>query len=142
MNNQKGNKIFKRVMIVFGILTIFLAIHVYWVTRPKPISPNKIVMARIDIKNHLTSQDANKIQTWLYQQKGVNHVVVNPKTQIALFTFYPAKVSGDQIVNHFRTSFNYDAKRYIPTQEELDKGCPALPATVTQKIASFVKHTF
>jgi hypothetical protein len=142
MNNQKGNKIFKRVMIVFGILIIVLTIHIYWVTRPKPISPNKIVMARIDIKNHLSSQDADKIQTWLYQQKGVNHVVVNPKTQIALFTFYPAKVSGDQIVNHFRTFFNYDAKRYIPTQEELDKVCPALPATVTQKIASFVKHTF
>ena len=99
-------------------------------------------MARIDIKNHLSSQDADKIQTWLYQQKGVNHVMVNPKTQIAIFTFYPAKVSGDQIVNNFRTSFNYNAKRYVPTKEELDKSCPALPATVTQKISSFVKHTF
>ena len=35
MNNQKGKKIFKRIMIVFGVLTIVLAIHIYWVTRPK-----------------------------------------------------------------------------------------------------------
>ncbi|MEO8821386.1 MAG: hypothetical protein ABI267_05910 [Ginsengibacter sp.] len=142
MNNGKGKKIFRRIMLVFGILTVVLVIHIYWVTRPKPISPNTIVMARIDIKNDLGQQDANKIQTWLYQQKGVNHVMVNPATRIAIFTFYPAKVSGDQIVHNFQASFNYDAKRFVPTQEEIDNGCPALPATVTKKIASFVKHTF
>ena len=142
MNNQKGKKIFRRIMLVFGILTFVLIIHIYSVTRPKPINPNKIVMARIDIKNHLNQDDANKIQTWLYQQKGVNHVMVNPATKIALFTFYPAKVSGDQIVHNFQASFNYDAKRFVPTQQELDNSCPALPPTVTEKIALFVKHTF
>lgn len=142
MNNTKSKKIFRRIMIVFGVLTVVLAIHIYWVTRPQPISPNKIVMARIDIKNPLNQEDADKIQTWLYQQKGVNHVMINPKTQIALFTFYPAKASGDQIVHNFQTAFNYDAKRFVPTQEELDNSCPALPATITQQISSFVKHTF
>ena len=142
MNNTRNKKLFKRILIVFGILTVVLAIHIYWVTRPQPISPNKIVMARIDIKNPLNQKDADKIQTWLYQQKGVNHVLVNPKSQIAIFTFYPAKVSGDQIVHNFQTSFNYDAKRFVPTQQELDNSCPALPTSVTQEISSFVKHTF
>jgi copper chaperone CopZ len=140
MKDEKSKKLFKRIMMVFGFLTIVLAIHIYWVTRPKAPDPHTIVMARIDIKNSLNQDDANKIKTWLYQQKGVNHVMVNPKTQIAIFTFYPAKVSGDQIVNKFQTSFKYDAKRYVPTKEEIANGCPALPPSVTQKISSFIKH--
>jgi len=125
---------------VFGILTIVLSIHIYWVTRSKAPDLHTIVMARIDIKNSLNQDDADKIETWLYQQKGVDHVVVNPKTQIAIFTFYPAKASGDQIVNKFHTSFNYDAKRYVPTKEEMANSCPALPASFTQKISSFIKQ--
>ncbi len=140
MKNITGKKLFNRIMMVFGILTIVLAIHIYWVTRPKAPDPHTIVMARIDIKNALNQEDATKIKTWLYQQKGVDHVVVNPKTQIAIFTFYPAKASGDQIVNKFQTSLNYDAKRYVPTKEEIANGCPALPESVTQKISSFIKQ--
>ncbi|MEO6837991.1 MAG: hypothetical protein ABI261_05910 [Ginsengibacter sp.] len=140
MKNGKSKKIFRTIMIVFGSLTIVLAIHIYWVTRPKTPDPRTIVMARIDIKNPLTTQDAEKIKTWLYQQKGVNHVLVNPTTKIAIFTFYPAKVSGDQIVHNFQTSFNYTAKRYVPTEQELANSCPALPDNVTEKISSFFKH--
>ena len=127
-------------MIVFASLTIVLAIHIYWVTRPKATDPHKIVMARIDIKNPLSSQDAVKIKTWLYQQKGVNHVLVNAKTKIAIFSFYPAKASADQIVHKFQASFNYNAKRFVPTEQELANSCPALPDNVTEKISSFIKH--
>ena len=140
MKNTKSKKLFRTIMMVFGFLTIVLAVHIYWVTRPKAPDPHTIVMARIDIKNPLNQADVAKIKTWLYQQKGVDHVVVNPKTQIAIFTFYPAKTSGDQIVNKFQTSFNYDAKRYVPTKEEIANGCPALPPTVTEKISAFIKH--
>ena len=140
MKNTKSKKLFRTIMMVFGFLTIVLAIHIYWVTRPKAPDPHTIVMARIDIKNPLNQADVAKIKTWLYQQKGVDHVVVNPKTQIAIFTFYPAKTSGDQIVNKFQTSLNYDAKRYVPTKEEIANGCPALPPTVTEKISAFIKH--
>ena len=140
MKNAKSKKLFRTIMMVFGFLTIVLAIHIYWVTRPKAPDPHTIVMARIDIKNPLNQTDVAKIKTWLYQQKGVDHVVVNPKTQIAIFTFYPAKTSGDRIVNKFQTSFNYDAKRYVPTKEEIANGCPALPPTVTEKISAFIKH--
>ena len=141
MKNGKSKNLFKTIMIVFASLTIVLAIHIYWVTRPKTIDLQTIVMARIDIKNPLSTQDAEKIKAWLYQQKGVNHVLVNAKTKIALFTFYPAKASGNQIVHNFQTSFNYNAKRYVPTEQELANSCPALPDNVTEKISSFLKHS-
>lgn len=140
MKNTKSKKIFKCIIWVFGILTIVLVIHIYWVTKPKVPDSHTIVMARIDIKNSLNQEDANKIKIWLYQQKGIDHVVVNTKTQIAIFTFYPTKTSADQIVRNFKTSFNYDIKRFVPTKEEIANGCPALPPSVTQKISSFIKQ--
>jgi len=140
MKIKKSKKLFNTIMMVFGFLTIILAIHIYWVTRPKAPDPHTIVMARIDIKNSLNQDDANKIKAWLYQQKGVDHVLVNPKTRIVIFTFYPAKTSGNQIVHNFQASFNYDAKRYEPTKEELANSCPALPPSVTEKISAFIKH--
>lgn len=142
MHYNNGKKLFKRILIVFGCLTVVLAIHIYWVTRPKPVDAHTIVMARIDIKNSLNQQDADKIQTWLYQQKGVNHVLVNPTSKIAIFTFFPIQTSADQIVQRFQTSFNYEAKRHVPTKEELASSCPALPENVTQKISSYVKNNF
>ncbi|MEO8414355.1 MAG: hypothetical protein ABI472_11880 [Ginsengibacter sp.] len=142
MEYKNGKKLFKRILIAFGFLTVVLAIHIYWVTRPKAVNPKTIVMARIDIKNSLNQQDADKIQTWLYQQNGVNHVLVNPTSKIAIFTFYPARASADAIVHKFQASFNYDAKRHVPTREEIANSCPALPDNLTQKISSYVKNNF
>ena len=142
MTKKKVRKIFIVTMSVFLFLTLVLAIHIYIVTRPKAADLNTLVMARIDIKNSLNQADAAKITTWLYQQKGVNHVLVNPETKIVVFTYFPVKQSGDQIVKNFQTSFNYDATRHIPTKEEVESGCPALPENVTTKIGSYVKHIF
>ncbi|MEO6819697.1 MAG: hypothetical protein ABI266_10085 [Ginsengibacter sp.] len=143
MEYKGGKKIFKRILIVFIALTIITVVHVYWVTRPKIADKNTIVMARIDITSPMNQNDADSIQTWLYNQKGINRVLVNPETKIAIFTFYPVSTSADQVVHNFQTSFNYTSKRYVPTKEELDRGwCPALPASVTEKISAFVKKTF
>lgn len=142
MTKKKIKKIFTITMSVFVFLSLVLAVHIYIVTRPKVANANTLVMARIDIKNSLNQADADKISTWLYQQKGVNHVLVNPQSKIVVFTYYPVKESGDQIVKNFQTSFNYDATRHIPTKEEVESGCPALPENVTTKIGSYVKRIF
>jgi len=142
MTKKKVRRIFIGTMSVFLFLTLVLAIHIYVVTRPKAPDAHTLVMARIDIKNSINQADADKITTWLYQQKGVDHVLVNPKTKIVVFTFFPLKESGDQIVKNFQTSFSYDAKRYVPTQAEIENGCPAVPADITNKVTTYIKHIF
>jgi len=62
---------------LFLFLVLVLAVHIYWVTRPKAPDANTKIMARIDIKQPITQADADKITTWLYQQKGIDHVLVN-----------------------------------------------------------------
>ena len=56
----------------------------------------------------------------------MQHVLCNQKTDIAVFTFYPAKVSADKLTSSLSSSLNYKAIRYMPTKEEMMKGCPAM----------------
>jgi hypothetical protein len=128
---------------VFFLLVAVLAIHIYIVTRPKAPTANTRIMARIDIKQPISQGDADKITTWLYQQKGIDHVLCNPKTEIVVFTFFPIKTTGDQIVKDFKSSFSYNkAQRYIPTEEELKGGCPVASTSFAYKTYNFFKRIF
>jgi hypothetical protein len=90
---------------LFFFLIIVLAVHIYIVYRPKAPSEYTRVLARIDIKQQITVEDSTEITTWLYQQKAVDHVLVNPHTNIVVFTFFPIKASANQIVNNFKARF-------------------------------------
>src|SRR5476651_471277 len=88
------------------LLVAVLAVHIYFVYRPAP-DKNTRVMARIDIKQQINQDDANKISSWMAHQKGIDHVLVNPKTNIVIFTFFPVKTSGTEIVNNFKATFPF-----------------------------------
>lgn len=124
-------------------LVVVLAIHVYVVTRPKPVDPKMVAMARIDIKQPVTGDEAQKITAWLYGQQGVDHVLCNAQNRVVVFTFYPARVRADDIVKNFKASLNIDAERYVPSQDALMKSCPAITnSPYTYRIASFFRHIF
>lgn len=131
------------VLSVFVLLVMVLAVHIYIMTRPKAPGPNTRAMARIDIKQPITQDDADKITTWLYQQKGVDHVLVNPKTDIVIFTFFPARTNANLIVGNFKSNFSYKADRFMPTEAQMSAGCPAMStSSVTYKVYDFFKHHF
>ncbi len=142
---KKGllRKILLSSLAVFFLLVGVLAVHIYIVTRPKAPGPNTRVMARIDIRQPVSQQESDKITAWLYQQKGVDHVMVNPKTEIVVFTFFPVKADANTIVKNFKSTLNYsNAKRYIPTEAELKGGCPAAPNSIKYKLYSSFKNFF
>jgi hypothetical protein len=125
MKKRNWKRIALAVLSVSYFLVIVLCIHIYRVTRPKAPDPGTRIMARIDIKQPVTEEDAGKITAWLYRQKGVDHVLVNPQTAIAVFTFAPVKNSADQIARDFKSSLPYKAERYLPTEAAMKSGCPA-----------------
>ncbi len=127
---------------VFGLLILILAVHIYIVTRPKPIDAYTRAMARIDIRQAITQADADRITAWLYEQKGVDRVLVNPKTDIAVFTFFPVQTTADRIVSDFKASLPYKAERCIPSAAALKNGCPVASSSVTYKIYSWLKNIF
>ncbi len=139
-------RIWKRIALgalsVFGLLAIVLCVHIYVVTRPKPIDANTRAMARIDIRQPITQADAEKITAWLYQQKGIDRVLVNPQSDIAVFTFFPVQTTANRIVSDFKASLSYKAERFIPSAEEMKNGCPVASTSATYKVYSFFKHIF
>jgi hypothetical protein len=106
------------------VLTLVLGIHIYSVYKPKAPNAYSKVMARIDIQDPISPSDAGSIQSWMYRQYGIDHVLVNPDSRIVIFTFFPVKTSGDQIVQNFKTHFSFNAHRYMPSAEELKHSCP------------------
>ena len=137
---KKLKKITIGTISVLLLLLVVLAIHIYIVTRPKAPDAYTKVMARIDIKQPITQEDATKITAWLYQQKGVDHVLVNPQSDIAVFTFYPVKTSADKIISDFKTTCSYQAQRYIPTEADVAGGCPVASTSLTYKVYNFFKQ--
>ena len=128
---------------VFLLLLIVLSIHIYIVTHSGITDPRVSAMARIDLKQSITEEDATKVGGWLYGQAGIDHVLCNAKAGIIIFSFYPVKASANQIVSNFKSNFNYpEAVRYVPSEEELKlgNGCPIAKTSITYKIFSFLKN--
>jgi len=124
------SKIIKRIALSIGgiclLLVAILGVHIYIVTRPQPLDPKAIVMARIDMHQDINQDDADRIVGYMNTQPGVNHTTVNPNSDIVIFTFFPARISGDEIVRKFKTDLHYDhAVRFMPTVAQMSGGCPA-----------------
>ena len=124
MKKRTLKRIALSVLSVFLLLAVVLAVHIYVVTRPR-IDASTRIMARIDIRQPISQADAAKITAWLYQQKGVDHVMVSQQSATAIFTYAPVSSDGNRIAQDFKTSFPYArAQRYIPTAGEMRRGCP------------------
>lgn len=137
-------KTLKKILKITGvsliILLLVLCIHIYIETRPTPPTAETKFMARIDFKQDITNKDSAKITNWLYQQTGIDHVLVNPNSNMAVFTFFPVKTNADQIVNNLKATFAYNAQRFVPNEKDLQSGCPVAKTSFTYKVYSFFKN--
>jgi len=140
MTKKFLQKILIRTALSLAVLTIVLGIHIYLVTRPSPPNAYTRAMARMDIRTPINSTDATVISKWFYQQKGVDHVLVNPKTAIVIFTYYPLHTSATAISSQFISSLPYPAVRFIPTAAQMSSGCPVAPRSPFFKIYQYFKN--
>lgn len=142
MKKQKLKKILWISVSVAAFVITVLGIHIYMVTKPKAPDANTKIMARIDFRQKLNHSDADKITAWLYSQNGVDRVLCNEKSGIAVFTFYPVITSADKIVNSISSSLHYAVNRYIPSKEEMQAGCPVGAGSVSSKLYSSFTNLF
>ena len=141
MQKRTWKRIALTVVSVFVAMVVVLAVHIYVVTRPR-VDDSTRIMARIDIKQEIGQADAARITDWLYRQKGVDHVLVNPQSDIVLFTFAPVKNNAGRIVEAFKASLPYKAERYLPGAEEMKSGCPVASTSFTYKVYRLIQHVF
>lgn len=142
---MKKNKLKKMLWVGLStvlVLVSILVVHIYIVTRPKAPDATTKIMARLDFKQALRQDDADKITAWLYNQDGIDHVLCNQKSGIAVFTFYPVKTTADKITSDMRSELPYAVNRYMPTKEEMQGGCPVGVGSVSSKIYSSFTNFF
>src|ERR1700754_2319462 len=118
MQKRVWKRIALTVVCVFVLGLAVLAVHVYTVTRPR-VDASTRILVRVDVKQDIDQAEADRITAWLYQQKGVDHVLVNPQSDIAVFTLAPLKNSAAEVVSQFRKNMAYKAQRFLPSQEEM-----------------------
>jgi len=141
MQKRTWKRIALTVLGVFVLGVIVLAVHIYVVTRPR-VDASTRVMVRIDIKQDIDQTDADKITAWLYRQKGVDHVLVNPQSDIAIFSFAPVRNTANRIVADLKREMPYTVQRNIPTPEEMKGGCPVAKTSLSYKVYAFIKNIF
>ena len=124
---------------VFSVLLLVLAVHIYMVTRPKAPDAYTRIMARIDIKQQISASDAQKITAWMYQQKGIDHVLCNSESAILVFTFSPLQTNADKVLTDFRSDLHLPAYRVVPTAAEMKSGCPVSSRSLSYKAYTVIK---
>lgn len=126
-------KIFIGLGIIVLVLSTVLGVHIYLVTRPKPIDPNMKVLARIDFQEKITSENSKNIMSFLYAQTGVDHVLVNESSKVVIFSFFPTKANANVLVMAMNKTLGTEGKRYLPSEKELMEGCPVNQESFTMK---------
>jgi hypothetical protein len=108
------------------------------------ITPGLREMARFDVHQPITKDDATAITAWLYKEKGVDHVMVNTTTQKVIFTYFPYQNSAQQIAKDFKAALPYNADQFFPTEEQMmaSGGCPVAAVNFSLKVQRFFKHIF
>ena len=124
---------------VLGLLVLILCVHIYMVTRPKAPDAQTRIMARIDIKKQISKMEAEQITAWMYQQKGIDHVLCNPESDILVFTYSPLQTNANKVLTDFKADFRIPAERVVPTETEMKSGCPVASTSFSYKAYSFVK---
>ena len=120
------------------VLFLVLCVHIYVMMRPKAPDAHTVAMARIDFKQNITPTDAETIKSWLYHQNGVAHVLCNPTTKIAVFTFYPLKANASDITARLTSNLHFEATRFVPSAKEMAGGCPVAASSFSYKIYAII----
>lgn len=142
MQKRTWKRIVLTAVAVTGTGIVVLAFHIWWVMRPR-VDAKTRVMARIDLHQPIRAADADQITAWLYRQKGVDHVFVNPQNEITLFTYSPLQNNANTITQNFCRQLDYPhAVRIVPSEAEMAMGCPVAGASLAYKVYRFVNHIF
>ena len=141
MKKKSIKKVLLGTTAVFLSLVLILCVHIYIVTRPKGPDAKTVVLARIDLKQPITQEQANAITAWMYRQKGVNHAMCSAAMDNVVFSYRAIENNGNDIASAFIAATGYkNAVRYIPTEKDLQGSCPVASTSLTYKVYSYFRH--
>lgn len=146
--NQKVKKVIKwtaiGVLSTFTVLSLILAIHIYDVTRDKPVPHNaNIELGRIDFKASMDSIQAQEIKSQTYRILGVKHVYFNHTDNIMVYGFNSDLTNATQVYDQLKEQIAFEGDLYRVTEEQMASSCPVIDkSSITGRMGKAFESLF
>lgn len=140
--------IWRMLKVSFAILILLvctLAIHIYLVTKPNNKEGEVLKqLSRIDFAEApMDSTTAVQATTAIQQIPEVLSHYLNQETGALVYTVEAGDNRAQLVFESFMEKGDFNAIRYIPTQESLAKSCPVInKKSFTYQLGEFFKNLF
>jgi len=145
MKKRKVTKIAIWTVSVFLVLTGILFVHIYLVTRNKDFGSNKnIQMSRIDFKQSVSTEEANKIQAFVKNMPGITGTLFNTDNGVLIYTYKNDQQNSLDVYTKLMKHGHYKAERFVVPASEASNGCPVMndKDSFNGKLTAYIAHLF
>lgn len=109
------------------VLLLFVALvaHIYMVTPKTTKNDNRQrQLSRIDFKQDINAEEAEKIRAFVSTMNGVEGTHFNVENDVLVYTYAAGTQNSTDVFNAIVKMGNYNAERYVVSQEQSKNGCP------------------
>ncbi len=128
--SMKTSKLKKRLLWSLGIfvaLLVILCTHIYVSTNDYNEGGTvNWQLSRIDFKQPIDSTEAQKIENYTKNIKGITQAVFNQEHGTLVYAYFPGTQTSENVFKLVQSSGNYKAERYIVSEEMASGGCPVM----------------
>ncbi len=145
MNKKLIKRILFGALALFVVFVITLGVHIYMVTAPirEMKKQPQLQLTRIDFKQEMDSVSVEKIKNAAMSLDGVHNCLFNPQGKMFVVGFYNDKQNSEKVYKAVMASGNYKAEKFVPTEEGLAKGCPAIDkSSFTYQLGNMFEKLF
>lgn len=123
------------------VLSAILVIHIYLVTRVGKNQDERVrQLSRIDFKQNIDAQEANKIRSFVNGLSGVENSYFNLDNDILVYSYLVGKQNSFNVYNKLVAFGNYKAVRYVVNETNAKSGCPigTDKTSISYKLSAYI----
>jgi hypothetical protein len=141
---MKKGKFLKLLIWSGSAFLVFIAVlvtHIYLVTRISKNQDERVrQLSRIDFKQNIDTQEADKIRAFVNGLSGVENSYFNLDNDILVYSYLVEKQNSFNVYNKLIAFGNYKAVRYVVNETNAQSGCPigTDKTSISYKIAAYI----
>jgi len=143
MKKGKFLKIFIWTGSSFLVLSAILVFHVYMVTHINKNQDERIrQLSRIDFKQNIEAEEANKIRVFVNGLPGVENSYFNLDNDVLVYSYLVGKQNSFNVYNKLVAFGNYKAIRYVVNETNAKTGCPigTDKTSMSYKLSAYISN--
>lgn len=143
MKKGKYFKLFVWSGTIILVLSAVLVIHIYLVTRINKNQDERVrQLSRIDFKQNIEAEEANKIRAFVNGLDGVENSYFNLDNDVLVYSYLVGKQNSFNVYNKLIAFGNYKANRYVVSETTAKSGCPigTDKTSISYKLSAYISN--